>query len=399
MTVASAESPTAPVLETSDEDYRSFRRSYLVAFLCGGAADWLKGPYIYKLYEYRGFAPQEITVLFVAGYVSSAVFGLLAGSLCDALGRRRMCLVFCFLYTVHCLLHVFYSFWVLLLARAVSGVATALLFSAFEAWLVAEHGKRFSHRSIGDLFAVQTQGNAAAATLSGLVSQGSVYIGGYTAPFVMALPLLTCCAWQVCQWSENVGTQGQSLSSVAKVVWQSMTPSVMKVGMMQCLFEGALHIFIFLWTPCLQRGWPEVPHGLIFALYMICMSLGGRLFAVPAVRLSLGIVFLVGAWCLCMPTFTGEFWPNLACFCTFECCCGCYFPQIAMLRSRHFREEARGATISLFRVPLNVTVVLVLLYGRTLPPSAMLVFASSLLGVAAATFFSMPAAAVREKEP
>ena len=46
-------------------------------------ADWLQGPYVYALYQSYGFEPNEIAQLFVAGFLSSAIFGTFVGSLAD----------------------------------------------------------------------------------------------------------------------------------------------------------------------------------------------------------------------------------------------------------------------------------------------------------------------------
>jgi MFS transporter, MFS domain-containing protein family, molybdate-anion transporter len=44
----------------------------------------------------------------------------------------------------------------------------------------------------------------------------------------------------------------------------------------------------------------------------------------------------------------------------FELCCGFYFPTAGVLRSRYIPEEARATIMNLFRVPLNLIVVVVL---------------------------------------
>lgn len=48
-------------------------------------ADWLQGPYVYALYESYGFVKEDIGLLFVAGFLSSAIFGTFVGSLADKL--------------------------------------------------------------------------------------------------------------------------------------------------------------------------------------------------------------------------------------------------------------------------------------------------------------------------
>ncbi|CAE8654293.1 unnamed protein product, partial [Polarella glacialis] len=112
-------------------------------------------------------------------------------------------------------LHVFTSFRALLLARVISGVATSLLFSAFEAWMVAEHSKRFASRKLAETFAMQTQGNALAAVVAGMVAQAAVAVGGYGAPMVVAVPLLSYAALEISKWPENVGCKRAGLVDVA----------------------------------------------------------------------------------------------------------------------------------------------------------------------------------------
>eukprot|EP00933_Yihiella_yeosuensis_P022511 TRINITY_DN17736_c0_g2_i1.p1 TRINITY_DN17736_c0_g2~~TRINITY_DN17736_c0_g2_i1.p1 ORF type:complete len:382 (-),score=33.85 TRINITY_DN17736_c0_g2_i1:130-1116(-) len=319
----------------------------------------------------------------------------------DVLGRRRMCLVFCFLYMLHCALHVSGSFSFLLLARVISGVATALLFSAFEAWMVSEHRKRFPNRNISDIFAIQTQGNALSAVVAGLIAQLSVMLGGYAAPMALAIPMLAYSASEVYRWPENVGSKSSNFFGVARKAIDTLNSNVARVGVLQCLFEGSMHVFVFLWTPCLQRAFDsqEVPNGLIFSLYMVCMMIGGwqcgpSSFWTP----SLGITFAVAAASLMMPSVSYWSWGNLSAFCVFEWCVGCYFPQIAVLRSRYLCEETRSCTITLFRVPFNLIVVAVLLWGRYLPPEAMLRFASFALGLGALVFYSMKSAPPGKKD-
>ena len=47
------------------------------------ASDWLQGPYVYKLYASYGFDKGDIGLLFIAGFLSSLLFGTFLGSLAD----------------------------------------------------------------------------------------------------------------------------------------------------------------------------------------------------------------------------------------------------------------------------------------------------------------------------
>ena len=60
---------------------------------------------------------------------------------CSRSGRKKAALAYVLTYTLGCVTKHFNSFRVLLVGRLFCGVATSLLNSAFESWLVAEHSK------------------------------------------------------------------------------------------------------------------------------------------------------------------------------------------------------------------------------------------------------------------
>ena len=41
------------------------------------------------------------------------------------------------------------------------------------------------------------------------------------------------------------------------------------LGAMQSLFEGSMYTFVFLWTPALSPEGEHLPHGMIFACFMV----------------------------------------------------------------------------------------------------------------------------------
>ena len=70
------------------------------------------------------------------------LFGTVAGSLADTLGRKRGALAYVVVYAASCATKHWRSYNVLMVGRVLGGVATSLLFSVFDAWLVAEHTAR-----------------------------------------------------------------------------------------------------------------------------------------------------------------------------------------------------------------------------------------------------------------
>jgi predicted MFS family arabinose efflux permease len=56
-------------------------------------------------------------------------------------GRKRACITYCITYILSCITKHSPQYKVLMVGRILGGIATSLLFSAFESWLVAEHNK------------------------------------------------------------------------------------------------------------------------------------------------------------------------------------------------------------------------------------------------------------------
>ena len=69
----------------------------------------------------------DLGMLFVCGFGSSAVFGTFVGSWADQYGRRRFAALYCITYIISCMTKHFNSFPVLLIGRVTGGIATSLL--------------------------------------------------------------------------------------------------------------------------------------------------------------------------------------------------------------------------------------------------------------------------------
>ena len=86
-------------------EFRAFQRNYLLVYLLvqhapptaaaaalmhlpqAFFADWLKGPYVYALYDFYGYDQREIAILFICGFFASMVVGTFVGGLSDKLGQ------------------------------------------------------------------------------------------------------------------------------------------------------------------------------------------------------------------------------------------------------------------------------------------------------------------------
>lgn len=142
LAIAHFKRPPRTKSASSSESFVSFQRIYLATYFLMYAADWLQGPYVYRLYAYYGFTREDNALLFIAGFAASCVMGPIAGSLADKYGRRNACLMYAITYIGSCITKHFPSFAILMFGRLLGGFATSLLWSAFEAWMVAEHNAR-----------------------------------------------------------------------------------------------------------------------------------------------------------------------------------------------------------------------------------------------------------------
>ncbi|KAG6746584.1 hypothetical protein POTOM_048939 [Populus tomentosa] len=390
--------------------FNSFKNNYLVVYSLMMAGDWLQGPYVYFLYTTYGFGKGEIGQLFIAGFGSSMLFGTIVGSLADKQGRRRACVTYCITYILSCITKHSPQYRVLMIGRVLGGIATSLLFSSFESWLVAEHNKRgFDQQWLSLTFSKAIfLGNGLVAILSGLFGNFLVdtFQLGPVAPFDAAACFLAIgMAVILSSWTENYGDPSENKDLIAQfrgaAVAIASDEKIALLGAIQSLFEGSMYTFVFLWTPALSPNDEEIPHGFIFATFMLASMLGSsiasRLMArsSPRVESYMQIVFIVSSASLLLPIVTSVSPSKVkgggislsGClqmlgFCTFEACVGIFWPSIMKMRSQYIPEEARSTIMNFFRIPLNIFVCVVLYNVNAFPITVMFGMCSIFLVVA-----------------
>ncbi|CAN6896868.1 unnamed protein product [Brassica oleracea] len=378
--------------QNTSSPFNSFKNSYVLVFSIMMAGDWLQGPYVYYLYSTYGFGKRDIGQLFIAGFGSSMLFGTIVGSLAHKQGELilSVCVLdsgverghVYILYSLHsCITKHSPQYTVLMVGRILGGIATSLLNSAFESWLIAEHNKLLSLTISKTVFF----GNGLVAILSGLFGNllVDVFSFGPVAPFDAAAYFLAIgMVIILTTWSENFGD-----------------PSDSKDLMTQ--FKVA--------AIAIASGSPndeEIPHGFVFATFMLASMLGSSLAARLMARSSLRvenymqIVFLVSAASLLLPITTSVLVTpskvkeeglsltssiQLLGFCVFEACIGIFSASIMKMRSQYIPEEARSTIMNFFRVPLNLFVCIILYNVDAFPITIMFgmcsifIFAASIL--------------------
>jgi len=387
---------TRPQLESLDDltpAFKAFRYKFLAVWAVAASADWLQGPYVYALYNSFGFDNGAIDKLFVVGFASSMVFGPFAGSLADSWGRKRTTLLYCILYIVSCLTKHCSMYRVLMFGRITGGMATSLLFSSFECWMVSESNQRhqFNAALLRYMFSMMYFVNYLVAIISGLVAQSLVdsvpmrkvagfetwHYGGNICAFDMAIVMLCIAIPMICMnWEENYGDNEctQTVAESMALGFQTATSSwkISAIGIVVACFEGSMYAFVINWTPTLTvTGAPSPPHGFIFSAMMMCCMIGSSVFSFfnPRVNPAKVVVlvcvlamlnFLVVAVTCGQAASVSMVYAS---FLVFEVCVGLYMPSIGALKSELVPEKARAGIYNWYRIPLNIVVCSVILAG------------------------------------
>ncbi|TDL22756.1 DUF791-domain-containing protein [Rickenella mellea] len=377
-------------------------RQYLIVYAIVMGADWLQGPYVYSLYrEQYDFPERIVATLFVTGFLSAGITAPVVGAWADQHGRKRVCMAFCVTYTLACLCTLFPFLPILFFGRLLGGISTSILYSAFESWLVSSSGNLgLAQSQLSSILGRATLVNGFVATTAGIVSNKLVgTFETFTAPFI-ASGVLLLLAWTAIKslWAENYGNGGGSASvgdtfQLKRLghAWRivSSDPTLLTLGLTQTCFEGSMYLFVFAWVPSLQDASPagdQLPFGYIFSSFMIAMMLGSVVYTsvvsnqppqpasltargqTPESSLTLhaklsSIVCTVSAFALAVSVMSEDVRVRFWAFCLFEACVGMYYPVQGMLRGTLISNDHRATLSSLFRVPLNVFVVVALMTG------------------------------------
>jgi MFS transporter, MFS domain-containing protein family, molybdate-anion transporter len=292
-----------------------------------------------------------------------------------------------------------------MLGRLLGGVATSLLFSVFDSWLIRAHSDANLKQYISKSFSWAQYGNSVIAIVAGLLANNAAslfdmfqiggdssnfYVGGFLNPFDLALiALILCGIFASTTWEENYGTNSESSSITSDDnartannhkcydgLKNAFTTSIRSTdiclcGVISSLFEGSMYIFVFMWTPALKLSEddtdPEnhLPHGLIFSTFMVCCMAGSSIFSIyiekiKGEQLAVG-VFAVAATSMMLICMSSNRTTKFIAMNIFEITVGMYFPIMGTLKGMIVPESKRAAIYTLFRIPLNFIVLFSLL--------------------------------------
>mmetsp|Transcript_19880 Transcript_19880/g.24273 ORF Transcript_19880/g.24273 Transcript_19880/m.24273 type:complete len:201 (-) Transcript_19880:1412-2014(-) len=162
-----------------------------------------------------------------------------------------------------------------------------------------------------------------------------------------------------------------TVSNFAAALRQTFSDSrILCVGITQACFEGAMYSFVFMWTPAVSsRDLNSTPpFGLIFSTFMLCSMAGSQCFSICIKKgfspeYILKVTLIVSAISLSLgpvDSIIGTNWQYPG-FLLFEVCVGFYFPSMGTLKGKVVPDDNRATIYNIFRIPLNIVVLVVLL--------------------------------------
>ena len=365
--------------EGNNPQFLKFQRGYFAVYLLAMFADWLQGPYLYQLYSHYNFMEEQIAVLYVFGFASTVIIGMWAPLAADQFGRKKLCLLFTVLYSLSCFMKLSRSYGILIIGRIIGGVATSVLFSAFEAWYVHEHVEThdFPKEWISVTFTKASTWNGVLAVSAGLVTNtvAETFNLGPVAPYMLAVPFLIFAGILVAtHWVENTSGNKVKFKKACSDGFKSIMSKeiIFLTGAIEALFESVIYIVIFLWTPVLQPVRP--PLGVVFSCFMLCILSGQAVFQILSSRhqevpklliMSIGIAFGAIIFLVLFTNPANVMATNcnmsFIAFLVFEFTVGMYFPAMGYLRTRIVPEQHTWSIMNWFRVPINLISCAVLL--------------------------------------
>lgn len=373
----------------------------------------LLGTHLYVLYESYGYS---VASLYCLGFLAGGVFSPITGPLIDKLGRKRAAILYCLLEIFINRLEQYPYLFGLIVSRVIGGFTTNLLSSVFEAWLDTEYRRRgLAKEKYEIIMRDSVIVSNLAAIFSGYLAHLLAETYGNVGPFHGAVTCTTLALGVVVfVWNENYGTSdsntAQSMNMMSFMI-EAMEgfrsdSRMLRVGIIQGLTTGSVHIFIFLWAPYLRQlsrgvrggtlgldGSGEPAYGLIFGAFMAAGVLGGLLapkvrafisstlapssqegmvevelegdekvsVRPMAVELLAAFCYLVSSAVFVVPILLSQV-PHLAFACTlaafvlYELLIGIFYPCEGVIRSLYFPASARGSVMVLPRIIVNIVV-------------------------------------------
>jgi hypothetical protein len=265
------------------------------------------------------------------------------------------------------------------LAQIVAGFGSGLINTTFEAWVVSESDREFmgygkeAERFRRKLFVKANLYDEIISILILIICAVVYSYLGIYAPFVISFTFSLLSLLVIAKnWKENALSKSETIMAQMKGALREFKKGeVLGIGLIEGIVMACLNMFLFSWTPILKQSTSGgMNPGFIFTSMVLTMIVGTKLCKLLIVYLYCdyfisitGCLFLQGIF-LILTYYKDSFLERLIFLCAFDGLIGFYNPVNSVLKSKILVEKYRALLMNLFRVPLNIYVIIVLLTIR-----------------------------------
>ena len=180
-------------------------------------------------------------------------------------------------------------------------------------------------------------------------------------------------------WAENKPEENINkgmIKSFSEAFSELKKREVLSMGIIESIFQAVLNIYLFAWTPILQNSTAStnINVGFIFTCFIFSMILGTKIFEIFMIYLKAEYYISIAIGLLCelifffLVSYIDSFLVRLFLLASINGVTGFIYPLNSIIKSRILVEEHRATLMSIFRIPLNLYVIIVLVCLRYMSP-------------------------------
>jgi hypothetical protein len=150
---------------------------------------------------------------------------------------------------------------------------------------------------------------------------------------------------------------------------------VLSIGIIESMYQAVVNIYLFSWTPILQNSSETgINVGFIFTCFVVTLILGTHIFEIFMLYLqsdyykSITSAIFGLAMIFFFVYYVDSFYIRFLLLAAVNGTSGFLNPLMSIIKSRILVEKYRALLMSIFRIPLNAFVIIVLLLVRYMNP-------------------------------
>ena len=359
---------------------------YLTGYITARASMWAKSPYMYMLYStVHGFTVGEIGILYAIDASSALIFGPLIGSLSDVYGRKKFAVLYNILVIINLSLRITGIRDLAYVAQMLTGMGASILNTSYEAWIVFEANKEFGNyneekdKFLKKLFKSQSIiDSSVSIIISGICALAFKYYGILAPIFISMSLCLTSAIIISITWDENkpASTKSNAWSIYGEALQELKKREILTIGIIESIYQAVLNVFIFAWTPLLQLTAENgvFNPGMAFINFVLMIILGTKIYEIFIINLkgnlyhSVSLCIIVEICAFATIYLEDSFLIRFVFCAIINGTCGFYQPANSIIKAKILPEKYRTTLMSIFRIPLNVYVIIILIYIKQMNP-------------------------------